>query len=394
MKQKLVNLKTYILERRVSLFILLLAATYFVFMYVTDPTRPRATNGGGWLSYFDQSAYLKQAAAMKAGHLRDYFVYAPLYPLLAVPFMFLGFYVNSLFFFNLFSFVFVTWAVYKYTSSTTSDKMGVVAAMALVFATPLVHYTVVPWNSTVCLLAVGIILYVASKQRNYISAVDIFLLSLAGGMAFASRYVDVVWVSGATVALIVSRGIGLKKIVLLGSVTLVMALPVLWAHQVIFGSPLRTPYILHTSINGGNTTDQDLGAYSLRRIPNAAYGMLVSPMLAGSTDANRGLLAGAFWFLGVLTFPFIKRIDQRNKLFLMALLAITVVHSLFYLSFRASGPDAVKFGTLHYFKMFWPVLTILSALSFDSIFNVVVRPPSHKNAEKVVYKKRTNGTAS
>jgi hypothetical protein len=363
------GVKRFIFRYRTEIFIVLFAAAYFSYMYITEPTRPGSSPNSGWLSYFDQSAYMKQAVATKARNLSDYFVYGPVYPLLAVPFLWLGFYTNALFFFNIFSFVFVTLALFYYVRSVSRQSLGLVAALGLVFATPLAQYTVVPWNSTVCLVSMGILFFVASSKSKTLSYKLVSLLALACGLAFGARYIDVVWVFVASAALLLLRHNSFKKVVILGLMTLALCLPVLGAHYKVFGSPLKTPYVLHTSMNGDGVTDQNLEAYSLKRIPHAAYGMFVSPKLAGSPDLARGLLATSFWLLAAFAFPFAKGISREHRSFLLALLGLAILHSLFYLSFRASGPGAVKFGTLHYFKMFWPALVALSVLTIDSFFS-------------------------
>lgn len=352
---------------RLELLVVIAAAVYFAYLYITDPVRPGLATDGGWLSYFDQGAYMKQAVATKAGNLGEYYVYAPLYPLLAVPFLWLGLYANSLFFFNIFAFAFIAFAVFRYVRAVGGESLGLVAAMALIFATPLVHYTIVPWNSTVCLVSIGLLILVASSKQRVFSNGMLAWLALAGGLAFGARYIDIIWIFIAAAALIVLRGQSWKKVMVMGAMTFVLCIPALWTHQVVFGSPLKTPYVLHTSMNGDGVTDQNLGAYSLKRIPNAAYGMFVSPLLAGAPDSARGLLASSFWLLAAFAFPFARRIPKEHRTFLLILLGLAVLHCLFYLSFRASGPGAVRFGTLHYFKMFWPVFTILAVLTVNSL---------------------------
>ena len=76
---------------------------------------------------------------------------------------------------------------------------------------------------------------------------------------------------------------------------------------------------------------------------------------------------------------------------LLALLGIALVQVLFYMAFRASGPGAVKFGTLHYLKTFWPVLAVCATISLWNIFEKfsdvpAIGTPHNKPAREKVRK--------
>ena len=363
----------YLKTHRFEVFLVLLSLVYFLFLYVTDPRRPGLLGVLGWLSYSDQHTYTVQAIKTAHLQLRDHYAYGPVYPLITVPFILVGLGASKGFLaFDAFAFAFVIWAVYKFMASITNQRLGAVTALALMFATPLADYTVIPWNSSVTLLSLGIVLYVASLRSKAAYRFPIVLLALATALAFGSRYIDAAWifVLSATILMVWS---GYKKTLIMAMLAFVFCLPVFWSNYVFFGSVLKTPYTLHIPPAGSNslTSDQDIGAYSLRRIPNAAYGMLVSPALAGAKDdASRGLLVNAFWFVFALALPFsLVGFDRRDKIFLLALLGISLLQILFYLSFRGSGPGAVKFGTLHYFKTFWPALAICATVSLSRLFD-------------------------
>ncbi len=291
----------HIKDHRLDWCLVLLAAVYFLFVYGTAPNRPGLALDNGWLSYFDQSAYLKQAIATAHFNLSDYYVYGPLYPLMAVPMIWLGFTGGGAFLpFNLLAFCFIVWAVYRFAASLATAQVGLAAAMALMFATPLLTYMVMPWNSSVTVVSTGIVLWAASISADALQRRRVvLLLAVAAALAFGSRYIDVIWIGGLAALLLYWRA-GWRQVFLFGAMTALLCVPVFATHQVIFGSPLKTPYVLHTGMGGIGPTDQQLGAYDARRIPNAAYGMFVSPVLAGVPDSNRGLLVHAFWFLFAL----------------------------------------------------------------------------------------------
>lgn len=369
---------------KLELLLAVIAAVYFYVSYVSDPSRPELSETGGWLGFFDQSSYVKQAIASAGRSLGDYYVYGPVYPLVAVPFVLLGLPANNAFtLFDLLAFVLIGLAVFRYATAIKNQLFGFICALALLLASPLVHYMVTPWNSTIVIVSIAIVLWVASLKSAKISTIPLLFLALACALAFGARYIDVIWLVMISSVLVFQRG-GFRKVVMLGVATAVLCVPVFWTHYAVFGSILKTPYTLHVGIDDTKlTTDQDAGAYSLRRVPNAAYGMFVSPIMAGDKTGARGLLISAPWFIFALLAPFnLRYIDRKHRVFLMTLLGVALLSTLFYLSFRASGPGAVKFGTLHYFKAFWPVITICAMISLGNMFEKLSVVEKSKHASK------------
>lgn len=364
----------------VLLTMLILAAAYFLLYYLTDPTRPAGVFSGwfgyddtalyplGWFGYHDQGSYLNLShtlADLNFGQLSSTYTYGLGYPLVAVPALWLGFNTDPFVFFNLFVFVFTVFAVYSAAKRFISPLGGLLASFGLVFATPLINYTVVPWNSTVCLLAVSGILLVAAAPK--ITRWHALVLGFLVGWAFAARYIDVVWLACLAIAALYRGSFGkLVKpgIFLVIGVTL-WVLPVLYSHDRVFGSPLSTPYVNHLGVGGTGGNDQGAGAYSLKRIPSAALGMFVSPRLAGETDDDRGMFIEMFWVLAAVPGAIIMIKRKQYRFFFAVFSVITLAAFIFYLSFRASTPYSLKYGVLHYFKMFWPGIVILAVAFFD-----------------------------
>jgi hypothetical protein len=185
---------------------------------------------------------------------------------------------------------------------------------------------------------------------------------------FAARYVDVLWLGAAgAVATLRSRSRpgDLRPLVAAGATAALLAVPVFAAQWDEFGSPLTTPYSLHAG-TGEKThvTDDQLGAYDLGKVPSSAFGMFISPFLLGKRASGSPLLADMFWTLAAVAGAVIALLDRRNRLFVAVLLAGWLASTVFYLSFRATGAAGIQFGTLHYFKMWWPVAAILAAGMF------------------------------
>ncbi len=372
-------IRDYIHNNPALVALLLFAGAFFCLFYLTDPTRPAnvfsffgfedyAKYPLGWWGYYDQSQYLGMAKALATfdyGGLQATYSYGLGYPVVAVPSLWLGFTKDPFVFFNFFTFIFAIFATYKAAKHFVSPFAGLLAGFGLTFATPLIAYTAQPWNSTVCLVAISTILLIATSKvpGKKIAVLAGFMV----GWVFAARYVDIVWLLPLAAASMY-RG-SFKRLLKLGLFAAIGAalwvLPVLYSHYKFFGSPLRTPYVNHLGLGENDGSDQQLSAYKLSNVPSATLGMFVSPRLAGEEDNDRGLLITMFWILAAIPGAFIILKKPKNRWFFGTFIAATVVSYLFYLSFRASTPYSLKYGVLHYFKMFWPGLVILAVAFFD-----------------------------
>jgi hypothetical protein len=378
-KSVIYHLRKTLTKDPALLVLLVMAATYFLLYYITDPTLPgdvyfnekSVKSSVGWFGFWDQSQYIRIArdlAHFNFGDLHQAYTYGLGYPLVAVPFIWLGLASDPFVIFNFSAFLLVIFAVYKTAKKLISPSAGWLAGFGLVFATPLIQYVITPWNSTVCLLTISVILLTAIS--NKVTKWHAFILGFVVGWSFAARYVDILWLGLLALACLY-RG-SLKALakqtvfVLLG--LCLWVIPVLYSHNVYFGSPFKTPYANHIGLGGIGGSDQGLNAYKLSNVPDAALGMFISPKIAGSPDIDRGWLINMFWVLAAIPGAFIlmKRGDKR--LFWGTLVVVTVVAFVFYLSFRASTSSSIKYGVLHYFKMFWPGLVLLAAAFFDYLF--------------------------
>lgn len=364
------------------LTLLILATAYFLVYYVTDPARPAGMFLGpfgfkdwaqyplGWFGYFDQGQYLRLAhtlASFNFHQLHTTFTYGLGYPLVAVPFIWLGFDKDPFVFFDLIAFVFATYAVYTVAKRLISPFAGFLAAFGLVFATPLIHYTDQPWNSTICLVAVSVIFLMFTVKR--VTKWHAMILGFFVGWVFAARYVDAIFLGALAVASIYRGSFRIlrKQTIIMIAASLIFVLPVMYAQYKVFGSPFRTPYVNHIGLGGLGGSDQGFKAYNVGRVPRAGVALLVGPRIVGGTDMNRGLLIDFFWALAAIPGAFIVLKKSKNKVFFGTFITIAIVSSLFYLSFRASTVNSLQYGELHYFKMLWPGTVILAAAFFDRL---------------------------
>lgn len=368
--------------------LLVLTAAYFFLYYLTDPARPANIFNGwlgyqdkalyplGWFGYFDQGQYLRLAhtlANFDFSELHKTYSYGIGYPLVAVPFIWLGFNSDPFVFFNFATFLFAAYAIYRTAKQLISPFAGFIAGFGLVFATPLIHYVDQPWNSTVCLLTMSAILVALTVKK--VKKWHVLVLGILLGWAFAARYVDILWLGILALAAIYRgpfKTLAKQTILLAIGASLLIA-PVLYSQYKVFGSPFRTPYVNHIGLGGKGGSDQGLAAYSTKRIPNASLALLISPRLAGSKDNDRGLFIDMFWALLAIPGAVILWRRKNHRLFVGCFVAMTIAASLFYLSFRASTADSLKFGELHYFKTLWPGLVLLAAAYLDHLFKLSSR---------------------
>lgn len=345
------------------LLAVVLAAAFFAFIYVVDPVRPGIATPEGWFGYADQSQYLEMARQLSDfGLQRDAFTYGPGYPVLAVPFLWIGLDYDPFAVVDGIAFVLVIAMAFVVGRRLGGRLVGAVSAFGLMFATPLVGFMTQPWNSTVSIVAVLAVLVVATNPK--IGAWSAVVLGLAPGMAFAARYVDGLLIGSVALAVLIVRRheFGRRGLIIAVAVGAIPVVITLVMHAAILGSPFTTPYTSHVRAEAPGVTDADLGAYDLISAPQAFFGMFISTYLLGARFGGETVLQGAFWFL--LAIPGVWVACRRGRPAWIAL-SVAVTASLiavaFYSSFHGAGPGSVQFGSLHYFKAWWPLWGILAA---------------------------------
>lgn len=361
--------------------LLLLAILYFCLYYFTDPARPAgmfshfgfhdtSVTPKGWLGWNDQSWYMRLAqtlAHFDFHQLHKTFLYGFGYPILAVPFLWLGFQSDPFVFFDLFTFVLAAYATYAAAKRLISPTAGFIAGFGLVFASPLIHYVAEPWNTNVGVVAVSCMLLIATTKK--INKYHYLAIGLLTGWVFAARYADGLFVGLLGIAS-VYRGwkplFRLRHVMYAVIGLVITVVPVLYAQYRIFGSPLKTPYTQHFMANKPGS-DQGLSSYSLHKIPKTAVAVFIGPKFVLPHDGNRGILLTMFWMLaGVLG---VLYLFKRNKLLVCTWVGFVIFVTLFYLSFRGMGYDAIKYNVVHYLAMTWPITAILAAAAFDRLLS-------------------------
>ena len=104
-------------ERReadpLRLLLLVMSGAYFIYRYVVETARPGMSSSQGWFSYFDQGSYLVIAHDLSHFVLpTSHFLFGLGYPVVAVPFLWLGFDYDPWMLFDGFAFVFTAMATF------------------------------------------------------------------------------------------------------------------------------------------------------------------------------------------------------------------------------------------------------------------------------------------
>jgi hypothetical protein len=351
------------------LVVLVVAATaYYAYRYTVETSRPGMAFPKGWFGYFDQSQYLRMAHDLSHFSLpASHFLYGLGYPLAGVPFVWLGLDYDPWMIFDGLAFVFAATASFVVAGRLFGRVAAGIAGFGLAFATPLVVYCVTPWNSTVSLVALAGILLLGTSPRS--AWWHPYAIGALVAWGFAARYVDVLWLGAVGVVAALhsrSRPGDWRPLVAAASTAALLAVPVFVAQWHAFGSPFTTPYSLHAgNARATHVTDDQLGAYDLGKVPRSAFGMFISPFLLGKKASGSPLLADMFWTLAAFAGAAIALFDRRYRLLVAVVLAGWFGSTVFYLSFRATGAEGIQFGTLHYFKMWWPVAAILAGGTFE-----------------------------
>lgn len=333
------------------------ALAVFVYNWFYSGGRP-THDSLGWFTFSDQSSYLREAKILASGQFpsKKFYVYGIGYPITAVPALLVGESRDPFAPFNAIAFAIAMVNVVIIGARLRSLAFGVVCAALLLFGTPLLDLTYVPWSSTVTLLVVTTVLMFATVARPTLVIAGI--IGVGAGWCLATRYVDGAFPLLMTVGTYLRRP---KAIGVALTVFGVIALAVLWSQWAILGSPFTTPYVAHTGPGGVGISDQNVGAYDLTAVPKRFFGV-VTGLEGGHRLPGEPLGARFFW--GILApfglwFLFRERHPLRNVF--VAAFATSILATIFYLSFRASGAGMLQFGGLHYFKAWFPLWALLAA---------------------------------
>lgn len=336
----------------------------FAYAHAIHPARPGALNPPGWYGFFDQSHYLDLARDLAGGDLPtppDY-IYGLGYPALAVPFVKLRPGGDAFVVVDALAFAASMVMVVVLGRRLRSAAFGVATAAALAMATPLLDTMVVPWNTTVTVVAVlGALVIATSPSRlRWPHGVA---LGLAVGMAFASRYVDAAFPALIGGFALLRAGRRARPAWLAaGAVSFSIVVLVLASHAAVLGSPWKSPYSQQPGKAGAGSNQQTLANFEFGRVPQNFVEVFVTGKSEGRRQTFDPLGRQFIWAL-LAPVGAVALGRRRHPLFgpFAAALATSVIGTLFYLSYPGSRGDHLLYGNIHYWKAWFPLWALLAA---------------------------------
>lgn len=342
-------------RHRFLLSLLAASIVFYGFFYFQTMLRPGAVFPLGWNGWADQGEYMKEARAIRQWDLSDHgnYVYPMGYPLAAVPF--LGVLPAHPFFpVNIAAYVTVIGLFYSTATRWVAAPVAFVGGILMMLATPLTILTVIPWTSTPALLATTYWLYVAVGRRRLTYPGVVIGALLFGWMYTARGGGELVLLGPFAVAFLWSfrkeRGLvwkGLIALVILGTVAVLNAL---WTHA-IFDQWFH-PYLNAVKRVG----------FDAKLIPDALWATL----FVGGPEAqwHPGLFVQAFW---LLLFPIgvYLACRRRDAVLHLGLIGSVVVGIVVTCAFDNFGAESLKYYSLHYVKLWFPILGLYALIALD-----------------------------
>ena len=330
-------------------------------------------NKPAFMGFSDQSSYYRMINSLVNGTFeRSDYLYGLGYPVLGAVFYHL--YENDpLFYVNFICYLLIIIYFYNFSKYFFKRELHVFLITALLVINPyLVEYLVVPWTSTITLMTYSYSLYIFLKQK--VTVFEYALLGLCAGLAFATRYVDIILFLPIGIYLLSSEIItykfkGLLRILPAIVISFSIALGVFYSHKVYFGDYFENPYKLHHHPSD-KYTDGDFSYYYSRlgaNIIENIYGQLVegkSPMgFAYQDSIYKELMESVFQknFL-FLFFPAGFILMLMNKPHLRLKLSALLIGVLLFLFIYSLHPGTCSgcmiFQSTHYFKPLIPLFMI------------------------------------
>jgi hypothetical protein len=339
--------------------------------------RPGVAFPKGFYGWSDQSHYLLTAQILSRWHLpvgASQYHFGLGYPVLAVPFIWLGFKGDP----------FAPADVVAYGAATaltfvlaTRVRVGNAASEVLLFglgaavvfavATPSLELAATPWNTNVD-VALGLLILVIVTSPRSIGRLRASTLGLCVGWIFASRYVDALWLGvPVVVAFFLRDRLQRDRILVYGGACLFVIVGVVaFTHQHAFGSWHATPYQFHTRVATG-ADDQSINQYRLSRILTNFKETFLTGAHNGIRQRHDPLLR-EFPLLLLAPVGAVIVMWRRSPIRAVWIAAAITsgVATLFYLSFIAGDVGNLQFGNLRYWEAWYPLWSIftMAALAF------------------------------
>lgn len=329
--------------------------------------RPGVFQAAGYLSWFDQRSYVAETASLARFALPSIhsYQYGLGYPIVGVPFYWMGFTADPLLIPDLLLLACGLILTYRLTIALTGRRLlAAVVVGVLVIASPLIGLTIVPWSTSVTLVCVVGAMLIATRPFSTRGAITMGLLM---GWAFSARYLDLVLVAFIAVYYVVLavRSRPVAALVGVGAPAAAVAALVAISQWLVFGSPFRTPYGSHLDPTTG-ASDQSAANYRLVWIPKHFIETFVTGFdySAGMrSDHDPLLFITPLLILLPLGAALVLWRGASRRALHITFLVGTIVQGSIYLAFRAGGGRDLHFNNARYWIASYPYWLILSVLA-------------------------------
>lgn len=341
-----------------GLFVILFSSIIFVFFYWTDINRPGVLYSLGWYQIWsDQSQYYNMVQGIAHGNLGN-FQYPIGYP-------FLG-YLSSLIFpkdpfllVDLVIFDLVIYLSYEVYSSFFNEALSILGVIFLSMTSVSLFY--IPWTSTVSALSFIFVIYIFVKKKYNLLFALLAGISLA--LAFAARIADIVPVGIAFTVYLIGmfkyNKDEFKRSSILSFLTMLIIVVVTTFINYKFSGSILGPYTSSILSQG----------FNVRAIPFKIYGYLINAYTFHG-EANHifpPLLRYNFLFIFIPFGLFYMLRNRKDRLFGWLITASFIGWSILYIPFVAITGFTLKYGSLHYIKMFFPLFVLISLYAISKM---------------------------
>ena len=262
--------------------------------------------------------------------------------------------------------------------------MALIVVNVLVLTGPFALYFVIPYGTSLTVVAVLLGLVVVTGDRfDWPVAIA---LGTATAFAFAARYTDVVWVVAlVAIPLFVHRRAAWRVIVATAGELAIAAAVVGWAQWRAFGSVFTTPY---KYVHGG--LDASWSAYRFGHVANAGIGVFITG--DRSTLFRVEPILKSFPWAVAAPIGLVLLFVDKHPLRWTALLATVVAigSTVTYLAWVFGGTDQLVIWIIRYHIAWFPLWAILAGVVFEralattGVFGAGPAAPADRPADQSV----------
>jgi hypothetical protein len=281
------------------------------------------------------------------------------YPLLAVPFVWAGFGGDPFVVVNGVLFALVAVLTLRIARQFVSEPAAIVSVLALVTATPMVRYFVIPFGSSVTVVAVLAATWIAVAPR--VGRFDVAFVAASVAVCAAARYVDAAWPVLIIVAAVALRRPGATRVAVVSAVSLTVAIGlVAWTHDLAFGAPWLTPYHFH---NDG--FDASAKAYALGRIPSALVGVFLSGQRKELFNVDPILRSSPWFALAPIGLVALVRKAHPLRGPILAVAGVALLATLHYGAWFFGGLANLRLWNIRFYEAWFPLAAVLAAVALE-----------------------------